>query len=45
VAGSCEYRDEPSGSGATELVSYYLLLTKPVLGFLYVLLLSTEVVQ
>jgi hypothetical protein len=23
VAGSCEYGDEPSGSGATELVSYY----------------------
>jgi hypothetical protein len=22
VAGSCEYGDEPSGSGATELVSY-----------------------
>jgi hypothetical protein len=25
VAGSCEYGDEPSSSGATELVSYYLL--------------------
>jgi hypothetical protein len=23
VAGSCEYGDEPSGSGATELVSLY----------------------
>jgi hypothetical protein len=22
VAGSCEYDDEPSGSGATELVNY-----------------------
>jgi hypothetical protein len=22
VAGSCEYGDEPSGSGATELVSW-----------------------
>jgi hypothetical protein len=22
VAGSCEYGDEPSGSGATDLVSY-----------------------
>jgi hypothetical protein len=22
VAGSCEYGDEPSGSGATELASY-----------------------
>jgi hypothetical protein len=22
VAGSCEYGDEPAGSGATELVSY-----------------------
>jgi hypothetical protein len=22
VAGSCEYSDEPSGSGATELVSF-----------------------
>jgi hypothetical protein len=24
VAGSCEYGDEPSGSGATELVTYLL---------------------
>jgi hypothetical protein len=24
VAGSCEYGDEPSGSGATELVIYGL---------------------
>jgi hypothetical protein len=24
VAGSCEYGDEPSGSGVTELVSYGL---------------------
>jgi hypothetical protein len=24
VARSCEYNDEPSGSGATELVSYRL---------------------
>jgi hypothetical protein len=23
VAGSCEYGDEPSGSGATELVNSY----------------------
>jgi hypothetical protein len=25
VAGSCEYGDEPSGSGATELVSWLVL--------------------
>jgi hypothetical protein len=24
VVGSCEYGDEPSGSGATELVSFLL---------------------
>jgi hypothetical protein len=25
VVGSCEYGDEPSGSGATELVSQHIL--------------------
>jgi hypothetical protein len=32
VAGSCEYGDEPSGSGATELVSikvYFLCVEIP----------------
>jgi hypothetical protein len=28
VAGSCEYGDEPSGSGATELVSYTISAKK-----------------
>jgi hypothetical protein len=25
VAGSCEYGDEPSGSGATELVIFFII--------------------
>jgi hypothetical protein len=27
VAGSCEYGDEPSGSGATELVSFKISMS------------------
>jgi hypothetical protein len=28
VEGSCDYGDEPSGSGATELVSYMFFVEK-----------------
>jgi hypothetical protein len=37
VPGCCEYGDEPAGSGATELVAYFLCLS--VVG--YLLLVNT----
>jgi hypothetical protein len=35
VAGSCEYGDESSGSGAKELVSFHIVVISESLSFLF----------